>query len=101
MSEFNDIQDEYREVMIDSPEPYTTTAPYHPSAVSFLANGTRPIDIEKAPEPRCPTCLEEYSDFCHKPVQIQSCGHVFGYDCLARWVEEHNTCPILARSRFD
>ncbi|KAI9644524.1 Ubiquitin-protein ligase [Ciborinia camelliae] len=31
---------------------------------------------------------------CHAPAKIPRCSHVFGRSCIARWLQENDTCPI-------
>lgn len=51
--------------------------------------------------PNCTICLEPLkitpSDAASNgehAVTIDVCGHVFGRECLATWMREHNTCPV-------
>lgn len=37
----------------------------------------------------CPLCLELWKD-----VTVATCGHLFCWRCLYRWVSEHPECPI-------
>lgn len=53
-------------------------------------------------EPNCAICSEMYrfvtsahplTDEIHEvPVKL-ICGHVFGRDCITRWLHEHDSCP--------
>jgi hypothetical protein len=33
------------------------------------------------------------------PVVVKQCGHVFGRDCITRWMNSSNVCP-MCRSEF-
>ena len=37
----------------------------------------------------CKICLDELK----KPVVTQ-CGHLFCWNCLYRWLDQHSTCPV-------
>jgi hypothetical protein len=36
----------------------------------------------------------------HRAVKIIPCGHVFGAECLDRWLKENNTCPMCRKVLF-
>lgn len=52
---------------------------------------------EKVPDLKCCICLDqvERSD----ASRIDGCDHGFCFDCIAKWSEHENTCP-LCKSRF-
>lgn len=45
----------------------------------------------------CPISLEAFQD--QEPVtRIRHCGHIFRQDCLRRWFENHDVCPVCRYS---
>ena len=40
----------------------------------------------------CPICMDDYTDNCF--VLETECKHHFHKDCMERWTERNNTCPI-------
>lgn len=50
--------------------------------------------------------MSQTTGLCEMAVRT-SCGHIFGSGCIAKWVEENNTCPLCrnvffpAESYFD
>lgn len=36
----------------------------------------------------------EYIDGCDKTLFKTSCGHIFHYSCIQKWVSQKNTCPM-------
>jgi hypothetical protein len=45
-------------------------------------------------EPLCITSPDSPNTSAEPATTIKQCGHVFGRDCLAEWMSEHNTCPV-------
>ncbi|KAF2642652.1 hypothetical protein P280DRAFT_548095 [Massarina eburnea CBS 473.64] len=44
---------------------------------------------------------EEWEDVLyHTAIKIKSCNHIFGQECLLRWLEEENTCPMCRHQLF-
>ena len=41
--------------------------------------------------PDCSICCEK---LYYKQVQELHCGHLFHNECVERWLEENNTCPM-------
>lgn len=48
---------------------------------------------ESGPSPDPETAESEQPLYKHSPTELP-CGHIFGRDCIYRWTQEHNTCPI-------
>jgi len=44
----------------------------------------------------CPVCMDVY-EAGQKAVRTR-CGHRFHLDCISRWLQSHNTCPICRES---
>jgi hypothetical protein len=40
----------------------------------------------------CPICFDDYTDNCF--VLETECKHYFHEECLEKWMERNNTCPI-------
>ena len=58
----------------------------------------RPSDPNR-PTESCPICLEDI-----KPREIPSatpCGHLFHPNCISRWLEERDTCPMCRQPCFE
>ncbi|KAL8868279.1 MAG: hypothetical protein Q9174_005093 [Haloplaca sp. 1 TL-2023] len=49
---------------------------------------------------RCNICREPYAGYngdieMERPVELPGCGHIFGANCIAEWIQtENNSCPI-------
>ena len=41
-------------------------------------------------ENECMICLEDMKT----DIAVLSCGHIFHYDCLSKWVAKQATCPL-------
>ncbi|KAF2868466.1 hypothetical protein BDV95DRAFT_597322 [Massariosphaeria phaeospora] len=59
------------------------------SRKQFLRDGMEPAE--------CAICMEPYAEG-HMPVQVKTCGHQFGDNCLEKWVNTdenigEGTCP--------
>ena len=54
-------------------------------------------DDEDSEDRRCSICIEPYIIDTHRAFRLTACGHVFGKNCLSRWVNSiarnANTCP--------
>ena len=62
------------------------------SAFTEVASGSsNGVNDEK-----CPICLGNLET---KNTKTE-CGHTFCQDCLEKWEEEHNTCPVCRRTNF-
>jgi hypothetical protein len=56
--------------------------------------------IKEACPPICAICFEPLTTAspptpgAESAVTINKCGHVFGKQCITKWMREHNTCPV-------
>jgi len=44
----------------------------------------------------CPICMDDFQkpdDEFREDVKT-NCGHYFHLDCILKWTEENNTCPL-------
>jgi hypothetical protein len=44
----------------------------------------------------CPICFDDYTDNCF--VSETECKHNFHEECLEKWMERNNTCPICRKN---
>ncbi len=62
------------------------------------------INLEDLPDDShaCDICMEafESTDEPEQPVKLQ-CGHIMGRNCIAKWLESSNTCPLCRRVLVD
>ncbi|KAF2830549.1 hypothetical protein CC86DRAFT_402583 [Ophiobolus disseminans] len=75
-----------------------------PNPACARSTSTRPTTSLDDHPPICTICLEplsttsssalKYDATAEPAVTIIACGHVFGRNCLARWMQDSNTCPI-------
>jgi hypothetical protein len=78
------------------------------SATFTRVTAIRSTDPNEICPPSCLICTETLttnptSNFVLVPepaVTIVKCGHVFGRNCLAEWMREHNTCPVCRAEFF-
>ncbi|TGO48033.1 hypothetical protein BCON_0254g00050 [Botryotinia convoluta] len=42
-----------------------------------------------------PYAIETANGECHEAVKIPRCSHIFGRSCIAMWLQEKDTCPIM------
>ncbi|KAF9559948.1 hypothetical protein CPC08DRAFT_637153, partial [Agrocybe pediades] len=46
---------------------------------------------------RCPICLDDYGQ-TDKVLKLTNCAHWLHQDCLQRWLQTSNTCPVCRKS---
>ncbi|CAG5114685.1 unnamed protein product, partial [Candidula unifasciata] len=51
------------------------------------------VDDEDKEEDSCSICLEAWSTGGDHRVTCLKCGHLFGYSCIVKWVEQAHCCP--------
>jgi hypothetical protein len=49
-------------------------------------------DPKKLEYPTCSICLMDIND--GQNTILLPCGHMFHSDCVTKWLEIHNTCPL-------
>ncbi|KAI4338158.1 hypothetical protein L6164_016502 [Bauhinia variegata] len=64
--------------------------PACPTAVEKML---QKIEIGNVPEEQCSICLDDYEVEMGICVSIP-CSHHFHKDCIMKWLEESNTCPM-------
>ncbi len=61
-------------------------------------DGLNPLDIERSThieqriEGQCPICFDDYSG--NDLRVINQCNHTFHIECIDRWFQNHNNCPM-------
>ncbi|KAL8660270.1 MAG: hypothetical protein Q9202_006730, partial [Teloschistes flavicans] len=68
----------------------------HPEAITMILDN-HTLRIDEVDQPDCPICICPYGSLpsSELPVKIPECGHIFGRDCIAKWLGQHsNTCPL-------
>jgi hypothetical protein len=61
-------------------------------------DGLTPLDIQRSThiaqriEGQCPICYDDYSG--NDLRIINTCNHAFHIECIDRWFQNHNTCPM-------
>ena len=84
-----------------------STSDYHLAFVASLPSPTianLPPDNQECTictEPyRSPSLLDKFSQpVSEQPAQLP-CGHIFGRECIARWLKDGRSCPICRRQFF-
>ncbi|KAL3316319.1 hypothetical protein Ciccas_005037 [Cichlidogyrus casuarinus] len=61
------------------------------------------IECEKSDEEEesCPICYEYFSNSGHHRISSLKCGHLFGFECIKRWIQTNNGrvgCPKCNQS---
>jgi hypothetical protein len=46
----------------------------------------------------CNICISKYNNL--DIITFLQCKHAFHYDCIAPWVDKHNTCPCCRNQDF-
>jgi hypothetical protein len=72
-----------------------------PVSKSWLANEFPKYVFKECekPEHKCPICLLKFVDEnewqeTHVGVKLPACGHIFHKECLEKWLEHTNSCPM-------
>lgn len=65
-----------------------------------LAKGLQALDVDGYLEAKCTICADDFDveedDRNHGPV-MTDCEHIFGHDCIVKWLCKHETCPVCRR----
>jgi hypothetical protein len=65
-----------------------------------LAKGLQVLDVDDHLGVDCAICADQLvideDDRYHGPV-MTDCEHVFGHDCIVKWLYKHDTCPMCRR----
>ncbi|EDW62847.1 E3 ubiquitin-protein ligase RNF126 [Drosophila virilis] len=65
-------------------------------STSSSGSGSRSSGNNRGSHVSCPICSERYG--ATDKIYGGSCGHVFHWQCLQRWWEESDSCPICRSS---
>lgn len=69
------------------------------SNVDNITSGVENLNVNAAEEiDDCPICYEPFTDTTNGQVLYTICGHKFHNNCLSKWCDTHNTCPICRGS---
>ncbi|PIA60934.1 hypothetical protein AQUCO_00300448v1 [Aquilegia coerulea] len=64
-----------------------------PAAPSYVeALKTKQYDKENSKEESCSVCYQEF--LMAEDVTLMPCSHIFHNNCIGRWLEMTNTCPM-------
>ncbi len=62
-----------------------------------VACGLRVLEVEDIVERECSICADRFEregEGCNHDPVMTACRHVFGHDCIVRWLSDHETCPM-------
>lgn len=68
------------------------TPPAAKSAIEALEDKTVDEDMMSSELAQCPVCMDEFE--LGMVVKQMPCKHVYHSDCIVRWLELHNSCPV-------
>jgi len=51
------------------------------------------IQSADSPDDVCIICYENWTNAGTHGLSSLPCGHLFGYNCIAKWLTDHDTCP--------
>lgn len=78
----------------------------HKAIIHFITSlpCIKSVDVGPASEDHnCSICLTRYCQNYHlekdTPTMLP-CRHIFGADCLKRWLKDHKSCPLCRRTVF-
>lgn len=98
-----DGEDEDNEVDMDSVKKRRSESPGSPqtmetapSHVNSYHEGSGSTDEPQGPSPEGETSQK----YIHSPIELP-CGHVFGRECLDKWSQMENSCPLCRRKIVD
>lgn len=62
-----------------------------------IGHDLQPVDMEDLQETECAICVYGFDGGHglrnHDPV-MTICKHVYGHDCIVKWLSKHETCPM-------
>ena len=67
-----------------------------------FVNNLPDVDVKDVESGTCDICMEPFarSEDCESAVQLP-CGHIMGRQCISKWLESSNSCPLCRRVLFE
>ncbi|CAF0765691.1 unnamed protein product [Didymodactylos carnosus] len=91
------VQSRIDESMSDFVEPqYKRLKVEGPAATTATVSATNLNETESDTE-TCPICLEEFTNSGLHRVVVLKCGHLFGKNCIEKWLKNTPKCPHCQR----
>ncbi|KAF1944780.1 hypothetical protein EJ02DRAFT_78300 [Clathrospora elynae] len=82
-------------------EQFPSTTPHHLKLAQYLCSAAKSLFSRPHQDPAA--VFEPRANFSRRNnsmKQIKACGHAFCSDCLNRWLDKKNTCPMCRKVLF-
>lgn len=66
-------------------------------AVKEAWDSFEPLSNDQLMDLTCPICYDDMNENDEKQATKMPCGHIFGKNCLQKWLENHCTCPLCRK----